>query len=149
MEYVARKFNKETYDSYDTFAKEKMIQFLINRGHLIINKNENYTHDIVSLRDGIYFYFELEVKIGYPFTCKNDYRYDTVSFLGRKKRLHNLKPFYYVILCNETNYALYCKSDEIFLNEYIQKVNVNTNVRNGNDEMYRVPLQKCVFFNIE
>jgi hypothetical protein len=149
MEYKAREFNKETYNNYDSFAKEKIINFLVKRGHSIINKKEDYNHDLITFKNGVYFYFELEVKIGYPFTCKNDYKFDTVSFLGRKKRLHNIKPFYYLIICKETSYALYCFSNDIFIDKYLQKLNVDTNLRKGNDEMYRIPIDKCKFFNIE
>jgi len=148
MIHSAREFNKSTYDKYDNFAKEKIINFLIKRGHSIKNKEENYNHDLVTCKNGINYYFEIEVKIGYPFTSKHDYKFNTVSFLGRKKRLHDISPFYYLIICNETNHALCCKSNDIFKDEFLQKLNIDTNDRKGNDEMYRVPINKCIFFNI-
>lgn len=147
MEYKARKFNKNTYNEYDSFAKEKIIVFLTKKGHKIINKEEDYNHDLVTCKDGVNYYFELEVKIGYPFTSKNDYKFNTVSFLGRKKRLHDLNPFYYLIICKETNCVLSCYSNDIFKDEFLEKLNVNTKNRKGNDEMYRVPIDKCTFFN--
>jgi hypothetical protein len=148
MEYSARKFNKTTYDEYDNYAKEKIINFLIKRGHDIINKEENFEHDLLTKKNNIYYYFELEVKIGYPFTSKKDYKFSTVSFLGRKKRLHLINPFYYLIFCKETNCILFCESANIFKDEYLEKLNVNTNNRKGTDEMYRVPINLCKFFTI-
>ena len=44
MEYKARKFNENTYKKYDNFAKEKIIAYLKKRGHIILNKEENYNH---------------------------------------------------------------------------------------------------------
>ena len=113
MEYKARKFNKNTYNEYDNFAKEKIIVFLTKKGHKIINKKEDYNHDLVTCKNSVNYYFELEVKIGYPFTSKKDYKFNTVSFLGRKKRLHDLNPFYYLIICKETNCVLFCDSNDI------------------------------------
>jgi len=148
MNYTARKFDKNTYDKYDNFAKEKIINFLKIRGHTIINRKENYSHDLITNKNGIIYYFELEVKIGYPFTSKNDYKFNTVSFLGRKKRLHDIAPFYYLILCKETNCVLFCESSNIFKDKYLEKIGVNTNNRRGKDEMYRVPINICKFFTI-
>ncbi len=148
MEYKARKFNENTYKKYDNFAKEKIIAYLKKRGHIILNKEENYNHDLITYKNNVKYYFELEVKIGYPFTSKDDYKFKTVSFLGRKKRLHELFPFYYFIICNETNCVLFCKSEDIFKDEFIEKLNVNSKDRKGNDEMYRVPIDKCSFFNL-
>jgi len=148
MLYTARSFNKDTYNQYDNYAKEKIINFLVMRGHLIINDKEDYNHDLVTKKNGILYYFELEVKIGYPFTSKNDYRFDTVSFLGRKKRLHDINPFYYLIICKETSCVLFCSSDNIFKDKYLQKLTVNTNNRKGDDQMYRVPISICNFFKI-
>lgn len=146
--FSAREFNKGTYNEYDYFAKEKIVKFLIKKGHTIINKEEDYKHDLVTCKNGINHYFELEVKIGYPFTFKNDYKFNTVSFLSRKKRLHNIFPFHYLIICKETNCVLSCESNDIFKDEFLEKLTVNTTNRKGNDEMYRVPIEKCIFFNI-
>lgn len=148
MEYSARKFNKETYDKYDSFIKEKMIKFLSKRNYEILKQHEDYNHDLVALKNNKKYYFELEVKIGYPFTSVEDYPFLTVSFLGRKKRLHNINPFYYLILCKNTGFIVGCHSTEIFKNEYLEGVSVNTRNRKGKDKMYRVPKEKCTFFKI-
>lgn len=148
MIYSARKFNSREYDKYDSWAKDIVSGFLESRGHYIISSEEDYNHDLVTKRCNQLYYFELEVKVGYPFTSDQDYRFDTVSFLGRKRRLHDIKPFFYVIICKETSAALYCASDVIYDDNHIEYVSVNSENRTGNDKMYRVPVNKCGFFNL-
>ena len=148
MEYTARKFSKKSYDKNDEYAKNKISKYLIERGHEIIQDKENYNHDLITKKNGVVFYFEFEVKRNYPFTKKEDYKFDSVSFLGRKVRLHNIEPYYYIILCYETDAAVVCHSSEIFKNEYKEALKLNKYNRKGNDEMYRVPIDKCTFFNI-
>lgn len=148
MEYEARKFNQTSYDNNDGFAKDKFIKFISNRGHKILGSEENFDHDIVTELRGVKYYFELEVKRNYPFTSKETYKFDTVSFLGRKKRLHDKNRFYYIIICIETEWAVCCDSDKIFLDDYIEDLRIETQDRKGMDQMYRVPREKCLFFNI-
>ena len=148
MEYTARKFSKKSYDENDEYAKNKISKYLIKRGHKIIQDKEDYNHDLITKKNGVVFYFEFEVKRNYPFTKKEDYKFDSVSFLGRKVRLHNIEPYYYIILCYETDSAVFCYSSEIFKNEYKETLKLKKYNRNGNDEMYRVPIDKCTFFNI-
>jgi hypothetical protein len=148
VKYQARKFNKESYDNNDKYAKDKFIEFIKKIDHVVINKEENYDHDIVTKKDSEIYYFELEVKRNYPFTDSKSYIFDTVSFLGRKKRLHDIKPFIYIILCRETEYCVGCKSEDIFKDEYVENLSIKTRDREGKDQMYRVPKEKCFFFNI-
>jgi len=148
IKYEARKFNQKSYDNNDKFAKDKFIEFISSRGHTIFSSEENFDHDIVTEKDGIKYYFELEVKRNYPFTSKNTYKFDTVSFLGRKKRLHLKQRFHYIIICIETEWAVSCDSEDIFLDEYVENLNIDTEDRSGRDQMYRVPKESCKFFNI-
>lgn len=142
----SRRFDKESYDKYDDLPKKLVSDFLIGRGHTIISSVEDYNHDLITERNGKRFYFELEVKVGYPFTSAADYKFDTVSFLGRKIRLHNLNSFYYLIMSYETRCIAYCDSTIIFNEEYSQEVSVNGNNRSGIDKLYRVPKNLCGFF---
>lgn len=148
LEFGARKFSQKSYDNNDNFAKQKFISFIINRGHKIIENKENFNHDIVTERNGVRYFFELEVKRNYPFTSRDTYIFDTVSFLGRKQRLHQKHPFYYVIICIETEWAVCCDSNKIFLGNYVENLEINTEDRNGKDQMFRVPREECLFFNI-
>lgn len=148
QEFGARKFNKESYDNNDDFAKQKFINFIIKKGHKIISNQENFNHDIITEKGGVHYYFELEVKRNYPFTSRDTYIFDTVSFLGRKKRLHVKQPFYYIIICIETEWAVCCDSNKIFIDRYVENLDINTTDRNGKDQMFRVPREECLFFNI-
>jgi hypothetical protein len=94
------------------------------------------------------FYFEFEVKRNYPFTSKEDYKFSSVSFLGRKIRLHGIQPYYYMILCYETDCVVFCHSSSIFKVDYKEKLILKKYDRNGADEMYRVPINECEFFNV-
>jgi len=148
FKYEAREFNQNSYDNNDGYAKQKFIDFIVSRGHKVLSSHENYEHDIITEKDGVTYYFELEVKINYPFTHKNTYKFNTVSFLGRKKRLHIKQGFYYIIICVETEWAVCCDSEQIFLDDYIEDLTIDTHDRNGKDQMYRVPRENCLFFNI-
>lgn len=149
MKYSARKFNQDSYNTNDGYAKSLFIEFIKDNGHHLVSEVETYNHDIVTMKDGVTYFFELEVKRNYPFTDQESYKFDTVSFLGRKKRLHLIQPFYYVIICKETEWFVMCESNVIFKDEYIEELTINTTDRKGKDQMYRVPKDKCKFYNIK
>ena len=149
MKYEARKFSKQSYDDNDSFAKKKVIDHLVCSGHEILSSEEDYNHDIITTKDGKKFLFEVEVKRNYPFTGAKDYKFNSVSFLGRKERLHKIKPFYYIIVCYETDYAVFCESSGIFKDEYKEQLNLSNYDRKGQDEMFRVPIDNCTFFKLK
>ena len=94
MKYTARKFQQNQYDKCDSISRKVFVEFIENRGHTIVSKEEDYNHDIVTEKDGVHHYFELETKRGYPFRGRKSFPFQSVSFLGRKKRLsHLLEPF--------------------------------------------------------
>jgi hypothetical protein len=68
--------------------------------------------------------------------------------LGRKERLHNIKPFYYIIICYETGWAVCCHSDKIYKEDYIEEFEINKYEREGLDCFYRVPKDECLFINL-
>jgi hypothetical protein len=147
-EFKARGFNKQSYKSNDEPAKKLLIEFLKRNNHEIKRANENFEHDLITAKDNNFFIWEVEMKIGYKFTTKDTYQFNTVSFLGRKLRLHKIKPFFYVIICKETKWALMAHSNDIFINEYRELISVHVKDRTGNDEVYHVPKTKCKFFNL-
>lgn len=148
MDFKARTFVQESYDDSDALAKDKMTQYLVRRGHTILSSEENFEHDIITKKDGLTYYFEVEVKTNYVFVSRDTFVFKTVSFLGRKLRLHDIHPFHYVIMCRETEYAVTCPSFVIFNPEYIETLTIETEHRSGLDQMYRVPKGLCTFFNI-
>mgnify|MGYP003659020433 FL=1 len=148
MKFEARKFSQGSYDHSDKYAKDLFIKFIKRKGHKIINSEENYDHDVITNKDNITYYFELETKSNYPFTIKETFPFNSVSFLGRKKRLHIKNKFHYIIICRETEWAITCNSENIYKDKYIENLKINTDNRNGQDQMFRVPKEKCIFFNI-
>lgn len=143
-----RNFVQEEYDKYDAKAKRLLVDHLIEKGHSIVNSDEDYYHDIVSSKDGVDYFFEVEVKLNRPFSSMRDFPYDTVSFTGRKLRLHNKKPFFYVIFCLETSTCLYCHSNIIYNKKYAEDVYIDSKNRKGMDKLYRVPKEKCKFVKL-
>jgi len=49
-EYGARKFNQGSYNHSDKYAKDLFINYITKKGHTIINKEENYDHDVITKR---------------------------------------------------------------------------------------------------
>jgi hypothetical protein len=146
--YAARKFSEESYKNSDGLAKQLFTDFIKRHGHTVIKDKEDFSYDIIAEKQGVQHRFELEIKRRYPFTDNKSFRFDTVSFLGRKKRLHDLGEFYYIIICYETGWALSCKSSDIYNERYIQNLYISTSHREGRDQMYRVPKHHCTFFNL-
>lgn len=140
-----REFVREEYDRYNQISITTFSDHLEKRGHTIIQSEEDYLHDIISEKDGVRYYFELEVKVDYPFRSRRSYPFSTVSFTSRKLRLHKIKPFIYIILCLETLSYLYCDSTTIYNEEYCESVKIHTKNRQGVDLLYRVPKSKCRF----
>lgn len=149
MKYAARKFVAQSYVDSDQYAKDMLCNFLIKRGHWIGKSKEDYYWDVESYKDNKIFLFEVEVKRNYPFTTRESFPFQTVSFLGRKHRLHKIQPFYYIIICKETGWAVTCFSSEIYKDEYIEELNIKTISRLGDDLMFRVPKSNCKFFKID
>lgn len=136
------KFVQESYDANDALAKELLMNFLMRRGHTIVSHVEDYGVDISTEKDSELYWFEAEIKIKRPWTNKEDFPFDTVSFLGRKKKWGD---YYYFIICRETGAALFCHCTEIYKDEYKEIVHVNSPGRSGADVFFRVPKEKCIF----
>ncbi len=146
--YRARDFNRKDYDKYDDVAKKLFLDHLLSKGYEIIRDEETFMHDIVAQKDNKVVYFEVEVKVGYPFTSEEDFPFGTVSFTGRKIRLHLMKPFFYVIMDLNSQSMVYCHSSLIYHEEYAQEITINSRNRKGLDKMYRIPKEICTFVRI-
>ena len=150
MKYKARKFVQASYDRNDDWGKEVLVRWLKMHGGrfaIIEKEKEDYKVDILALdtKADKLVSFEVEVKHGYPFTDAKSFKFDTVSFLGRKKKYGD---FWYVIVCGETEALLLCHSFEIYKEEYREIKTIATSERNGLDEFYRVPKEKCLFYTV-
>lgn len=146
MKYNARKFVQKSYDRNDQWGKDVFLRWV---NHMapdlkeIPKEKEDYQVDILMKSPNKTIAFEIEVKHGYPFTSVEDYKFDTVSFLGRKKKYGD---FWYVIVCAETEALLLCPSNFIYKEEHRQIITIATSERNGLDELYRVPKTECYFY---
>ena len=99
MKPYVRPFQKNVYDEVDTPSKKALVKILKSEGHEIVSSHENYYADIVSQKDGVTYYHEVERKAqwgkdylkkkkykvtpesGWPFSWKE------LRIPGRKKRL--------------------------------------------------------------
>ena len=144
-----RRFVPNSYGRSDDWAVSKIKGFLVTKGYRILEKDaEDFAIDIAADRHGKIEYFEVETKTGYPFTGKDDYPFDTVSFLARKKKWASAG-YWYVILCRETLAFLMCNSNEIYQDKHFIKLGIDSAERKGNDEFYRVPKDKCYWYKLE
>lgn len=149
MIYEARRFVRSSYERSDSPLKQMLSDFLVERGHTILHSEEDSAHDIVTEMGGRAYYFEVEAKATYLFTNKDSFPFDTVSFLGRKYKLHMLHPFQYIIVCPTTGWALSCYSSQIFKEDHRVLLSIRSHERQGLDEFYRVPKQECIFFPLK
>jgi hypothetical protein len=146
--YGARKFVQASYDRNDEWGRNVLVQWLqsfADRFEIVTKDKEDYKVDVLTYdnKNKKQIAFEVEVKHNYPFTDEESFKFDTVSFLGRKKKFGD---FYYVIVCAETEALLMAHSDVIYREEYREIKTIATNERNGLDEFYRVPKSKCLFY---
>ena len=82
---IKRPFNKALYDAYDRPARDILAEYLENKGHVIVNNEENYNVDVVSQKHGLTFFNEAEVKTAW----KSDWptHWTEIRIPERKKRL--------------------------------------------------------------
>ena len=59
---VNRRFRPSSYRRKDNLAKETIISYLENEGHELVTREEDYSFDITSTRNGITYYSEVEMK---------------------------------------------------------------------------------------
>jgi ABC-type oligopeptide transport system ATPase subunit len=138
------KFVQSLFDSSDDIGKTLLRAYLVRRGHVITDNENRYGIDLFSEKNDKVYRWEVEMKSLRPWTSREDFEFDTVSFLRRKEKWKN-ELFWYVIICRETGAALMCSSDIIFQEKYKQFLKIKTNYRQGTDIFYRVPKELCIF----
>ena len=146
--YQARKFSKESYDQYDSMIKNIVVDYIECKGGVIDKIEEDYSFDIEAYYNNKKYYFEVEAKSKYRFTDADSFPFNTVSFTGRKLRLHKIRPFWYLIVNHLDLVAIVCYSSEIYKDEYRESLNISSAHRNGLDEFYRVPKENCKFIDL-
>jgi len=63
MPPVRKQFNRALYEAYDTKAKDALIAYLLKKGHVLVNTEENYHVDVISQKHGFTYFNEAEVKV--------------------------------------------------------------------------------------
>lgn len=147
--FQARKFSKESYEIYDKMIKDVVCSFIQKMGGVIEKIEEDYDFDIEASFRNKKYYFEVEAKSKYRFTDRDSFPFATVSFTGRKLRLHIKNPFWYVIVNYKDMVAIFCHSNNIYKNEYKEALYIDSQHRSGADEFYRVPKEYCKFIKIQ
>ena len=144
--YEARKFVQSSYDENDAFGRNLLINWLRKQEWVReVNSEEDYGVDITIIStSNIIWAFEAEVKTNYPWTNQESFRFNTVSFLGRKKKWEH-QGFYYALICKETTAMCIAHSSIIYREEYVEELKIQTSDRSGNDLFYRVPKEKCTW----
>jgi hypothetical protein len=138
-------FRKDSYDLNNDSAISKVQKYLEDNGFTVEEKEvEDYDIDVIANKDGLEYRIEVEVKNTY-FEDEETYPFDTVSFLGRKKKYSDPGMFYYFLLSTKHNSFLYCESDIIYKEKHKETATVNTSQRYGEDLFYRVPKELCKF----
>tara|TARA_S200002703_G_scaffold157391_1_gene165074 strand:- start:1616 stop:2068 length:453 start_codon:yes stop_codon:yes gene_type:complete len=142
-------FRKDDYDELNDYAISMITEFLQFFGYDVPKKAEDFTIDIEAYRNGNKYRIEAEVRSDLWFTERETFPFDTVSFLGRKKKYEDISDFWYFLVCKKTGYAVYCNSKTIYQDIYRENIMVNNKKRYGNDVFYRVPKMLCKFINLK
>jgi len=151
MAYIKKtkpsKFRQDSYNRHNEWGISRIKTLLKKKGYNIIQKEEDFGIDIKADKNGLIYLFEVETKTGYPFKDKKSFKFETVSFLARKSKWVST-PFWYIIICKETESLVCCNSDVIFKEKYKEKIAINSYERKGVDEFYRVPKDLCYWYQL-
>jgi hypothetical protein len=82
---VRKAFSRSMYDMVDTPAKEALTSILEKRGHTIVATKEDYFADVKSTKNGLDYFSEAEVKLGWKGTWNPDWK--EIRIPERKSRL--------------------------------------------------------------
>lgn len=145
---TARTFNQQTYDDNDAKAKAIFSTYIKSKGHTVTIDEENYGIDIITSKNDKTFKFELEIS-SINFTNENDFPYEQIHFLGRKKKMMDKQGnYFYVIISTNQEYAVMAQAKYIFKEEnYITKYAGAG--RDGIDEFYQLPKENVKFFKLD
>lgn len=83
---VRKKFDQNLYNQTNNKAIRAGVAYLKSQGHTILDKTENYGPDIISERNGVLHYTEVETKLVWSGDWPDHWE-DNVRLPERKKRL--------------------------------------------------------------
>lgn len=85
MVEVRKRFEQSLYDRFDNPAKVKLIEILEKQGHTVSNVKENYYADVETVKKGVTYYSEGEVKRAWKEDWPNEWI--EIRIPHRKSRL--------------------------------------------------------------
>ena len=133
-------FSVSAYNKWDDWGKQVVKDYLLNQGHIIVPNPDRYGVDLYSEKRGKLYRWVVEVKTAVRWTTKEDFPYDTVSFLGRKEKWTEF-PFWYCIVCSQTKSILFAFSNVIYHKEF--EVEKYIGERSEVQKFYHVPKDLC------
>lgn len=142
-------FIRSEYDKYDHKAKEILAKYLQSIGHIPTIKTEDFSFDMYSTIPhpgfpGVIWRWEAEMKKDVEWTSREDFPFDTVSFLARKNKYHN--NFWYAIICDANKkHIVIAHSRSVYQLGERKERTINKDTRSGKDVFYLVP-KKCCFW---
>tara|TARA_B110000495_G_scaffold18686_1_gene13212 strand:+ start:14542 stop:14979 length:438 start_codon:yes stop_codon:yes gene_type:complete len=85
MVTVKHKFSQELYNRFDNPAKVALLKLLEAQGHVLSRVEENYYADVETVKDGITYYSEAEVKRAWQDIWPDSWK--EIRIPARKQRL--------------------------------------------------------------
>ena len=134
------RFSRKAFNKWDEWGKQVVKSYLLNQGHIIVPNPDKYGVDLYSDKRGKLYRWEVEVKTAVKWNNKEDFPYNTVSFLGRKEKWTEF-PFWYCIVCSQTKSILFAFSKVIYHEEF--EVSKYIGERGEVQKFYHVPKDLC------
>jgi len=78
-------FSKALYKAYDEPARNALVGYLEAKGHTIVSNEENYNVDVVSQKNGLTYFNEVEVKTAWVGDWNTNWK--EIRLPERKQRL--------------------------------------------------------------
>jgi hypothetical protein len=78
-------FSKALYKAYDEPARNALVEYLEAKGHTIVSNEENYNVDVVSQKNGLTYFNEVEVKTAWVGDWNTNWK--EIRLPERKQRL--------------------------------------------------------------
>lgn len=133
---MRKKFSQSLYDR-DDFAKELVIQFLIQNNFRAWVNEDQYGIDVIAERDDDRWEIEVEVKHNWK---GKDFPYDSVHFAARKKKFVKPSKFnVFWMLNDDWSYALLIDGLQMSEAPTIVKDTIYTE----NEEFIAVPIAQA------
>ena len=141
-------FIQESYNTYNQKGIKLLSDYLIRKGYQVVPKEEDFNIDIIAYQGSTMYLFEAEMKKDISITTPEAF-FKTVSFLSRKKKFADENWFIYFIISNRNGGAIWATSDVIFKEEHKVQKYISKDGREGYEDFYEVPRERCRFISPE